>query len=65
MSEFFSGCRNLSEILSEICPKFWKFGPKILCPKIKCPKFIGPKFLEVKVFNTLEYHSSQNLDVVF
>ena len=49
MSEFFSGCPNLSEILSEICPKFWKFGPKILCPKIKCPKFIGPKFLEVKV----------------
>ena len=52
MSEFFSGCRNLSEILSEICPKFWKFGPKILCPKIKCPKFIGPKFLEVKVHVT-------------
>ena len=45
----FFNCRNLSEILSEICPKFWKFGPKILCPKIKCPKFIGPKFLEVKV----------------
>ena len=61
MSEFFSGCRNLSEILSEICPKFWKFGPKILCPKIKCPKFIGPKFLEVKVKPTLPKEQTLNI----